>query len=100
MNNWSGVYIVNPIRTMGKIVPPEIKKDTWAEKEVWRLRGIRKRFKINIAKLKLTLITIFIIIPLVLLMAVAPELIFPGRINEINMIMWGLVSGFLDIYYF
>lgn len=95
MNEYIGLTIRNPFRQAELVFCPfELKPLTWATKrrnELIKLRNRRIKLK---KQLLLTLITIFIILPLTLTLAFVPSIIFK-ELNESSIFLWSLCSGMI-----
>lgn len=72
---------------------------TWAEKKRTELIKLRnKRIKLK-KKLFLALITIFIIFPITLLLAISPAFLIK-ELNDNSIFLWGLCSGMFGFLMF
>lgn len=100
MNEYIGLTIRNPLKQAELIFCPfELKPLTWAAKRRYELIKLRnKRIKLK-KQILLTLITILLILPITLIIAFIPSIIFKG-LNESSVLLWSLCSGMLGYIMF
>lgn len=96
-NKYIGLTIRNPYKMAEMVFEPfNPKPATWAEKRFWKLTELKNKRILIKKKIFLTLITIFLIIPIMLTLSALPSLLL-DNIDQTVIFFWAICCGFIGL---